>query len=324
MKIFDERKGDSVNAGFCFLVGLFAIVWVVGCDSRANIDRQHGEQEAPQDRGDAIRISGHTAQEFGFQVSPVGPAVIEETIKLTGEVRANNDRLAHIVPRFGGVVTEAKKQVGDRVSSGEILAIIESSRSLTPYSLEAMFDGLIMEKHATRGEAVGTEREVFVVADLSTVWIDLDVRLGDLSRVRLGQAVRVKSIHGDESARGKISYVTPFVDEKTRTAKARVVLDNKDGFWRPGMFVTGELTLSRSEVAAAVPNSAIHLLGENTVVFIVDEDEYRPRAIHVGLRDGHHAEIRGDIDPGEEVVVVGGFTIKSELIRDHFAGDHGH
>lgn len=324
MNFVCRYKGKLPVASLFFLVGLITIAPITGCHPETGAHVHHGETEAAHGQGDAVLISGETAEEFGFEVSQVGPAVIKETLALTGKVLANEDRLAHIVPRYGGVVTEVKKQVGDRVSSGETLAIIESSRSLTSYALEAMFDGLILEKHATRGEAVGTDREIFVLADFSTVWVDLDVRLGDLARVHAGQVVRVNSIYGSESATGKISYVTSFVDEQTRTAKARVVLDNKSGFWRPGMFVTGELTLRRSEVAAAVPTTAIHLLGKNTVVFIVDEDEYRPRAVHVGLRDGHHAEIRGDVDPGEEVVVRGGFTVKSELMRDHFEGDHGH
>jgi membrane fusion protein, heavy metal efflux system len=324
MKTLRGQKRDSLIVKILLPISLAAIAGWVGCDARTGRDGHHEERGDPHHQSDVVRISGETAEEFGFQVSPVGPAVIEETIALTGEVRANKDRLAHIVPRFGGVVTEVKKEVGDRVSSGEVLAIIESSKSLTTYSLEAEFDGLIVEKHATRGEVVGNDREIFVVADLSTVWVDLDVRMGDLPRVKLGGVVTVKSSYGDESTRGQISYITPFIDHKTRTAKARVVLANEDGFWRPGMFVTGELTLRRSEVAAAVPTSAIHLLGEKTVVFIMDKDEYRPRAVQIGVRDGHYAEVRGQIDPGEEVVVLGGFTLKSELLRDHFAGDHGH
>jgi len=324
METLDRRKRNPLAIKFSFLMSMVTIFALAGCDSRSHSDGHHDHRQDSHGQSDVVQISEKTAEEFGFRISPVGPAVIEETIALTGEVRANRDRLAHIVPRFGGIVTEVKKQVGDEVSSGEVLAVIESSRSLTPYSLEAMFDGLIMEKHATRGEAVGVDQEVFVLADLSTVWVDLDIRMGDLPRVRPGQVVTIKSIYGSESAGGVISYVTPFIDHKTRTAKARVVLDNEGGFWRPGMFVTGELTLRRSEVAAAVPNSAIHLLGEETVVFIVDEDEYRPRAVRVGIRDGHYSEVRGQIDPGDEVVVLGGFTLKSELLRDHFAGDHGH
>ncbi len=315
MPVSKEKFG--ILAVFVFAISL------VGCGSEVEADKRYNSAQTTKGSSQFVRLEGDVVEEFGLEISPVGPAVIEETITLTGEIRVNEDRLAHIVPRFGGIVTEARKQIGDHVSSGETLAVIESSRSLTAYSLKAMLDGLIIEKHATQGEAVGNDTEAFVVADLSTVWVDLDVRLGDLPRVRAGQAVRIKSIHGTESANGLISYVTPLVDERTRTATARVVLKNESGFWRPGMFAVAELTLERAEVLSAVPKSAIHSLGKETVVFIVDDEGFRPRLVQVGLRDEHNAEVRGDIAPGEEVVVVGGFTVKSELIRKHLADDHG-
>ena len=318
-----RRMGSALGAKFGILAVLVAGVSVAGCGSRTDTDTSEGRSETKNSNAQWVRLDDEIALEFGFEISPVGPAVIERTITLTGEVRVNRDRLAHIVPRFGGIVTSAKKQVGDRVFSGETLAVIESSRSLTPYSLKTMLDGMIIEKHATRGEAVGTDTEAFVVADLSTVWVDLDVRLGDLRRVRVGQAVRVRSIHGSESASGRISYLSPVVDAETRTATARVVLPNEAGLWHPGMFAVAELILERAEVPSAVPKSAIHSLGEKTVVFIVDGDAYRPRAVQIGLRDERYAEIRGDIDPGEKVVVVGGFTLKSELMREHFSKGHG-
>jgi cobalt-zinc-cadmium efflux system membrane fusion protein len=102
-----------------------------------------------------------------------------------------------------------------------------------------------------------------------------------------------------------------------------VVLENESGYWRPGMFAVAELILERAEVRSAVPKSAIHSLGGGTVVFIVDGEGFRPRVVQVGLRDERNVEVRGGIDPGEEVVVVGGFTVKSELMRKHLADGHG-
>ena len=318
MKLLYRRKRVSLWTAFRILALFLFSVSGIGCHSESNDKKVRSSGQGPHGHGGVVHLDDDVVQEFGVEISPVGPGVIEQTIKLTGEVRANEDRLAHIVPRFGGIVTETRKQIGDHVSSGETLAVIESSRSLTPYSLKAMLDGLIIEKHATQGEAVGTETEAFVVADLSTVWVDLDVRLGDLQRVRPGQAVQIESIHGTESAMGTIFYVTPVVDEQSRTATARVVLDNDSGFWRPGMFAVGHLALDPSEVVAAVPKNAVHSIGSKTVVFVAKGNSFRPRVIQVGLKDEHLAEVRGNLDPGEEVVVKGGFTVKSELLRNQF------
>ena len=239
-------------------------------------------------------------------------------------VRANEDRLAHIVPRFPGIVTEVRKRIGDTVKSGQTLAVIESSQSLSPYPLKTLLAGVIIEKHVTRGEAVTPESQAFVVADLESVWIDLSVYQRDLNRIRQGQAARVIAGHDLPEADGVVSYVTPVVDEVTRTATARIVLDNPDGFWRPGMFATAEVTVERAEVEIAVPVTALHSLGDEAVVFVQGGEGFRPRPVTVGSRDAEWAEVVEGVSAGERVVVHGGFTVKSELLRSELGGGHGH
>jgi len=273
---------------------------------------------------DIVDLAAIDSEEFSLEVAAAGPAVIENVLSLTGEIRPNNDHVAHIAPRYGGIVKRTDKQIGDDVRSGDTLAVIESSRSLTPYNLKTMIDGVVIEKHVTLGEAVGTDTQAFVVADLSTVWVDLDVYMRDLHRIEAGQKVSIEAIHGAPRAEGIISYVTPVVDPKTRTATARVVLENPIGLWHPGMFTVAEVLVGRSQVESAVPKSAIHSMGDETVVFVVGSHGYRPRSVTLGLKDDHHAEVKGQIQPGENVVVVGGFTVKAELMRSELSDGHGH
>ena len=282
------------------------------------------ENDSHMDRADVVGLAAIDSEEFGLEVAAAGPAVIENVLSLTGEIHPNGDHVAHIVPRYGGIVKRTNKQIGDSVRSGETLAVIESNRSLTPYALKTMIDGIVIEKHVTLGEAVGVDTQAFVVADLSTVWVDLDVYMRDLSRVKAGQKVLVEAVHGTPRAEGVITYVTPVVDPKTRTATARVVLKNTTGRWHPGMFTVAKVLIGRSEVTSAVPKSAIHSMGEKTVVFVVGSHGYRSRLVTLGLRDDHHAEIKGQIEPGENVVVTGGFTVKSELMWAQLPEGHGH
>ena len=271
-----------------------------------------------------VVLTSAEIEEFGLRVAPVGKATIERFIELPGVVRPNEDRLAHIVPRFAGIVTKVRKRIGDSVKSGETLAVIESSQSLSPYALKTLIGGVIIEKHVTRGEAVTPESQAFVVADLRSVWIDLSVYQRDLTQIRPGQSARVIAGHDLPEARGVVSYVTPVVDEGTRTATARIVLDNTDGFWRPGMFASAEVMVERAEVEVAVPVSALHSLDDETVVFVRDSEGFRPRPVTVGVRDSQWAEIAEGLTPGESVVILGGFTVKSELFRSELGGGHGH
>jgi cobalt-zinc-cadmium efflux system membrane fusion protein len=304
----------------------------LGCDASSNREAARNEapgpgKEAREDEhteGDGVSLTAAEIEEFGLRWAPAGPATLERRIELPGVVRANEDRVAHIVPRFAGVVTEVRKRIGDRVKSGEILAVIESSQSLSPYSLRTLLAGVIIEKHVTRGEAVTPASQAFVVADLETVWIDLSVYQRDLTRIHEGQDAVIMAGHGLPHSVGVVSYVTPVVDEGTRTAIARVVLDNPEGFWRPGMFVTAEVTIEHVQVEIAVPGAALHALEDQTVVFVREDGGFRPRPVRVGRRDDDWAEIEEGLVAGDRVVVQGGFTLKSELQRGELAGGHGH
>ncbi|MBW2286683.1 MAG: efflux RND transporter periplasmic adaptor subunit [Deltaproteobacteria bacterium] len=321
----------AVDCWSSLILTLFIGALGLACDSGSRDEpealpppehSQAGNTDEQQD--ELVSFTAAEIEEFELRVAPAGKAIIERFIELPGVVRANEDRLAHIVPRFAGIVTKVRRRIGDTVKSGETLAVIESSQSLSPYALKTLLDGVIIEKHVTRGEAVTPESQAFVVADLKTVWIDLSVYQRDLTRILPGQPARVIAGHDLPDAKGVVSYVTPVVDEVTRTAIARIVLDNPDGFWRPGMFATAEVTVERVEIEIAVPITALHSLGQETVVFVKDSTGFRPRPVTVGRRDAQWAEVREGLAAGEPIVVHGGFTVKSELLRGEFSGGHGH
>jgi cobalt-zinc-cadmium efflux system membrane fusion protein len=282
----------------------------------------HAGEES--DHGASIRLSEAQRAEFGIELEEPGPGRIALTIELPGEVRPDQDRLAHLVPRFRGIVVEVHKQIGDPVKAGEVLALIESSESLASYALKSLIDGTVIAKHITRGEAVSTDSEAFVVADLGSVWVDLSVYQKDLERIRVGQAVAIATGHARPAATGTISYVSPVVDEQTRTATARVVLPNPEGIWRPGLFVTGTVTVDSADVAVSIPQNAVQTLGDQTVVFVLDDDGLEPRPVRLGRSDGRRVEILQGLSLRDRFVSRGGFTLKSELEKAAFEAGHGH
>lgn len=284
-------------------------------------ENEHSEDH---EGGEQVRLAPSVLEEFDIQLRRAGPGHISRTVALPAEVRPDQDRLAHIAPRFPGIVREVRKRIGDHVESGEVLAVIESSESLAPYPLRSGIRGVIIAKHITRGEPVSRETQAFVVADLSQVWIDISVYQKDLRLVQIGQAVRVSAGHGLSEAEGELSYISPVLDEETRTATARVVLPNPDGTWRPGMFVTARVEVERTEAAIAVPETAIEVLKDREVVFVSRQDGFEPQAVRRGRSGGGQVEILAGLEAGEEYVARGGFTLKAELARDELSGDHGH
>lgn len=303
---------------------LISLTGVISCggDERAN-DSANGDHESSRvEHGDeasgeapgVVVLSAEKRGRAGIEVAAVGPAAIDSGIEFLGEVHPNGDRLAHIVPRFPGIVREVRKNAGDRVLAGDVLAVIESSDSLAPYSLKTLIAGVVLEKHLTRGEAVDRETQAFVVTDLSSVWVDLAVYQKDLDQIVMGQPVRIHAVNEGPDAEGKISYLTPAVDQVTRTATARVVLDNPDGKFRPGMFVTAH-TLEATAAAIAIPRKAIQTVEGRPTAFVETVDGFISRPLTLGREGETRVEVVAGLKPGERIAIQNSFLLKAELAK---------
>ena len=269
---------------------------------------------------DRVKITPEELQEFGIRLAKAGPGMLEIHRDLTGEIRPDPERMAHMVPRFPGIVLEVRKRIGDRVKEGEVLAVLESNESLTPYEVRSLIKGTVIEMHLSRGEMVSDAEHAFVVADLGTVWANLNVYQIDLPYIKVGQKAIVEDVEGSTRAEGVISYVSPIVDDETRTATARVILPNADGRWRAGMFVTAQVITERVRPEIVVPKTALQTYQNQTVVFVKDGDVFRPQPVKVGRTNLTSAEILEGLLPGQVYAAEGGFTLKAELLKESFGG----
>ena len=281
----------------------------------------HSDSESTEDHDDdhAIRLTAAQLAAFGVTVATAGPAKIDHGVELFGEVRPNGDTLAHIVPRFPGIVHQVRATVGDEVRAGNVLATIESNESLAPYELKTQLDGTVIERHITRGESVDREKQAFVIADLSSVWVDLAVYQKDLDHVRVGQSVLVSS--GSAEAEGKISYIAPVVDEPTRTAIARVVLPNPEHAWRPGLFVTARV-LDPIPAEVAIERSAIQTIEGRATVFVEAREGFEPHPVTLGRSGEMLVEVLDGLGAGTRYVATNSFLLKAELGKGEAEHEH--
>lgn len=188
------------------------------------------------------------------------------------------------------------------------------------YPLVAPMAGTVLDRHATVGEVLSDTDPAFLVADLRTVWVELSIHLEDLGRVRQGQGVQVQAGAAGPQAAGQIAYLSPVVDQDTRTARARVVLANLDGTWRPGTPVHAFVAVDSREVAVAVPRAAVHDVEGKTCVFVDSGDGIRLRQVAVGFADGEPVEVTAGLEAGERVIARGGVHVKSALLRSQIGG----
>jgi cobalt-zinc-cadmium efflux system membrane fusion protein len=251
-----------------------------------------------------------------------GPGSIQFEIELPGEIVLNADKVAHIVPRFPGITQKVHKDLGDEVGEGEVLAIIQSNQSVAPYEIKSLVSGTVIEKHLTLGEFVRDDADIYVIADLSTVWAKISIYAKYLSQIKPGLNVLLTATGIDEVAEGTIDYVGPIVGEKTRTGSARVILQNIDRQWQPGLFVTARITVGRFSVPLAVPDDAIQTVEGKPSVFVRAAGGFTLRPVEIGRSDGHTVEILAGLTPGEEYAAANTFLLKAERGKSEAGHEH--
>jgi cobalt-zinc-cadmium efflux system membrane fusion protein len=277
-------------------------------------ERTVNARAAPDEHGaDRIVISDVKLAAAGVVLTEATAAVLSETLQLNGILRANQETVVQVTPRFPGIVRDIRKRIGDTVSKGDQLASVESNQSLTPYDLKAPISGTVIDRQISLGEYASEQKPAFVVADLSTIWVDLSVYRQDLKRVRPGDEVLIDPDDGGGDVRGNISYVAPVGSSETQTALARVVLSNGEGRLRPGLFVTARLVLARRAVPVAVRIGAIQTLENKTVVFVREGDKIEARPVEIGESDARHAEVKAGLSVGERYVAENSFVVKAEM-----------
>ncbi len=193
----------------------------------------------------------------------------------------------------------------------------------TRYELRASLQGTVIEKHISLGEVIKDDAEAFVIADLNLVWVKLTVYQKDLSSVRPGQSVRISKEDGS-TVTGKISYVSPMVDEVTRTAVAILELNNENGQWRPGSFVAGLVAMEARSVPRLIRKSALQTIEGEMVVFVETTEGFKPQKVWVARGNEVDVEIVAGLAVGRRYVVEGAFTLKAQLAKGSFGDGHSH
>ena len=360
----------------------------------------HGAHAHGHEEEQMVRLSAAKAQQLGIEVAVARAGSVQTSLTLPGTIALNADRRVHIVSRIPGIVQEIRKQLGDAVRAGEVMAVIDSreladtkaaylaarervtlaettfarekdlwekkispeedylkakqalaevrielqvaaqklralgfaeasvqqlagraNASLTRYEVVAPFAGTVIEKHIAVGEMLKDDTEAFVVADLSTVWVDLNLSTKDLALVRKGQRVVIAATTTMQ-AEGTVSYISPVVSDETRTVVTRVVLPNPDGRWRPGLFVTAKLATSETPVAVLIPKTATQSIDGQPSVFVQTPEGFAPRPVTLGRANETHVEITAGLQAGERYATTETFILKAELGKGTASHEH--
>jgi cobalt-zinc-cadmium efflux system membrane fusion protein len=268
-----------------------------------------------------IALSDAKVAAAGIELQTAGPGTLRDSLLLNGAIQPNQEALVQVTPRFPGIVRDVRKRIGDQVVKGDLLATVESNQSLTSYELRAPIAGTVIDRQASLGEYASDQKPAFIIADLSTVWVDLSVYRRDLKRVHVGDDVIIDAEDGDDNIEAKISYVSPIGNSDTQSALARAVVKNSDVRLRPGLFITGKLLLAPKPVSIAVKSSALQTIENRTVVFVRSGERFEVRDVEIGDRDREQVEVLFGILEGDVYAAKNSFIVKAEFGKATVADD---
>lgn len=209
----------------------------------------------------------------------------------------------------------------DRIQQ-KLAVLGASSKGQARYEIRSPIDGVITNKQLSQGQVVAETDDIFEVADLSSVWVEMMIYATDINTVKTGQKVTVQATAFDAQAVGTISYVGALVGEQSRTATARVVLSNADNIWRPGLPVNIALISDEIEVPLAVSVEGIQTLKDWTVVFGRYGEYFEAKPLKLGRRDDKYAELLQGINAGDKYAAGNSFLIKADIGKAGAAHDH--
>lgn len=263
------------------------------------------------------------ASEMGISAETVAPRTLTETRTFTGRVQTNPNRLSRVRPRFAGIVRKINVELGDAVNAGDILATLESNESLQNYTVKAPIGGQVIKRDLQVGEATGDD-PLFIIADYSDVWVELDVFVRDLPDIKKGQEVIVETLDNSNRLSATIDWISPLTAHASQSVQARVIVDNQSGVLRPGQFVRGHVTIAQHEAAMAIRRSALQRFHDHDVVFARVGNIYEVRMLELGRGNHDWIEVLDGIDPGTEYVTTNSYLIKADIEKSGASHSHAH
>tara|TARA_R110002072_G_scaffold183743_1_gene339975 strand:+ start:3158 stop:4099 length:942 start_codon:yes stop_codon:yes gene_type:complete len=312
MNINNTIKTSIMNTIFTFTL-CFAPTVVLA-------ESGHGDEEKQNEGGGDIELTQAQIKHTGISFSQVGSGNIRETLPVYGVITRNAEQVQSVSARFEGVIRSVKKSIGDHVRKGDVLAMVEANESFKTYSVLSSLKGVITQRNVNVGEQT-RDNALFVIENFSTVWVNLSLFPEDVSKVKLGQSVRIKSANNAISGEGDVIYISPLGNNDNQATTVRVLLNNADNLWKPGLFVKADITLSETLASTVILNEALQLVEGKTILFVKGEDVFEPREIILGRSDGEFSEVLSGLNAGETYVVKNSFVLKSEMGKED--AEHG-
>lgn len=205
------------------------------------------------------------------------------------------------------------------LSKEQVQVVEKEGDTSSLLAIAAPFDGVVVERTAVMGEAAELNKPLLSIADVSVMWAMVDLNETDLTLVQpgLAAALVVDGLPG-RTFPGRVTWISTQVDERTRTIKARVELDNGDGALRAHMFGRARITAGQNQLAISIPKEAVQWEGCCNIAFVRGDGDgltFRPARLALGFDAGDRYEVVDGLKPGDTIVTRGSFILKNEILK---------
>ncbi len=239
---------------------------------------------------------------------------------LYGTIAPINNRVFSVNAAYDGLIEQLNVVVGDKVTKGQVLAKVRNPKTLQRFDVLAPASGQVTEQFLNIGDSTSAGA-IVEIADLSKVWVDLSAFPNNIEKLALGQQVTVIDNHDEHRAQSTLSYISPVMTGG-HIARARSVIDNSHGHWRPGMHVKALVQTMSKQVTLAVKASALQTFREMPVVFAKFGNTFEVRMLELGDTNGEYVEVLSGLKSGTEYVTTNSYLFKADILKDGATHDH--
>jgi len=289
----------------------------VTLEAEVKNERYHWRYQNHEGRAE---ISQRLQELSAIETEVIGERRLTISDTLFGVISVPTDNRYSIHAPYQGLVKKLHVGIGETVKKGQRLATLHNTQTLQDYYLNSPVDGEVTDVFANTGDKA-TESVLLEIIDFSQVWVELSAFPENIERLDVGQKLSIYDLHQHQRVGSKISYIAPQMTGG-HIARARALLDNSDGHWRPGMHIKADVEIKNKTVPLAIKSSALQSFREMPVVFAQFENTFEVRMLELGETDGEYIEVLGGIKAGTKYVVGNSFLLKAEVLKDGASHDH--
>ncbi len=291
---------------------LVLMLLMPGCGSKH--DQEHKSHEKSE-----VHLSLESQQLIGLELVKVQKKPLESSIEVTGEIAKETENVAHITSPVSGTFKSYLAKSGEGIEKDSPACVIQKENG-DSLELPSPLRGIVLAEYLKPADPVDNLTSIMTIANTDFLRASFDVYEKDIAGIKTGQKMVVKSIaFPGKIFNAEIVFISPSVDEKTRTIKIGANIKNEERLLKFGMFVTGEILIPISEEVLTIPVDAIQKIEGETVVFVPEKEEgksvFKILKVRLGRQTADYVEVAAGLSEGEEVVEKGSFYLKSELLK---------